>query len=749
MTAFSNHKGNRNMIKEEKKVELLAPAGDFSCFMAAMNAGADAVYLGGSKFGARAYANNFSQEEIIEALRIVHLLGRRIYLTVNTLVKEKEIQELIPYLQPLYEAGLDGVIIQDLGVFQILRKHFPGLELHASTQMTITGVHGAKFLKELGACRIVPARELSLEELRDIKKETGLEIETFIHGAMCYGYSGQCLLSSILGGRSGNRGRCAGPCRLPYKDANGKTIYPLSLKDMYTLPLIPQLIEAGIDSFKIEGRMKSPEYVAGVTAMYRKYIDKYLENLDKPYKVSAEDEAILRGLYIRSDTCTGYYTQHNHKSMVTLKEPGYSGCSEEVLQDIRNKYLNTKRTLPIQGTIRVIQGEAAQVTLSYQDITVQATGDMVSAAMNRPLSEEDIRNKACKLGDTYFYMDKLVVETDDASFMPIKALNEVRRQACVALEEAILAPYMQRVVTDESDIALVSAHKLSSEYEQKRALFVLASTYEQLKTILAMSESGQITGIYVSSDLLLEKDSEKVIKLMQDHTSIRFYLAMPNILRRRSYQYLSAFEDLLNQPLFDGVLIRNMETLHWLQEITYEGEYFADYSVYAWNQETRKLYEKIFSRMTIPVELNKKEIYSLGNLEASEMLLYARLPLMYSANCVRKTLEHCENRTDKKPNVFYLTDRYQNRFPILQNCLHCYNILYNTVPLSLHGQLKALLNCNCAVYRIEFTLEDEKETKEILDYYLEAFACYRNNKDCGRDFPWNNFTNGHYKRGVE
>ena len=273
------------MIKENKKVELLAPAGDFSCFLAAMNAGADAVYLGGSKFGARAYANNFSQEEIVEALRIAHLLGKRIYLTVNTLVKEKEMIELIPYIQPLYEAGLDGVIIQDFGVLQVLKRHFPGLELHASTQMTITGVHGAKFLKELGACRIVPSRELSLEEIKDIKMQTGLEIETFIHGAMCYGYSGQCLFSSILGGRSGNRGRCAGPCRLPYKDIKGNTIYPLSLKDMYTLPLIPKLLEAGIDSFKIEGRMKSAEYVAGVTAMYRKYIDKYLENPNKPYKI--------------------------------------------------------------------------------------------------------------------------------------------------------------------------------------------------------------------------------------------------------------------------------------------------------------------------------------------------------------------------------------------------------------------------------------------------------------------------------
>lgn len=291
----------------QTKIELLAPAGDFACFQAAMNAGADAVYLGGDKFGARAYAHNFSEEEIIEALRIAHLFQKKIYLTVNTLIKEKEIADLIPYLTPLYEAGLDGVIVQDIGALMMMREHFPGLELHASTQMTITGVYGAEFLKQLGVCRVVPARELSLDEIRDIKDKTGLAIETFIHGAMCYAYSGQCLFSSILGGRSGNRGRCAGPCRLPYTDEQGHVIYPLSLKDMYTLPIIPKLIQAGIDSFKIEGRMKSPEYVAGVTAMYRKYIDAYLQNPDKPYHVSPKDEAVLRGLYIRTDICQGYY----------------------------------------------------------------------------------------------------------------------------------------------------------------------------------------------------------------------------------------------------------------------------------------------------------------------------------------------------------------------------------------------------------------------------------------------------------
>ena len=239
-----------------KKVELLAPAGNYEALTGAIAAGADAVYLGGDSFGARAYADNFTQEEICKGIQYAHVFQRKIYLTVNTLVKEKEFIRLYDFLLPFYETGLDGVIIQDLGVFTFIREHFPNLSLHVSTQMTVTGSYGAEFLKKEGASRIVPARELTLEEIKTIKKNVDIEIETFVHGAMCYCYSGQCLFSSILGGRSGNRGRCAQPCRLPYKVNGGREEYPLSMKDMCTINILPELIEAGIDSFKIEGRMK-------------------------------------------------------------------------------------------------------------------------------------------------------------------------------------------------------------------------------------------------------------------------------------------------------------------------------------------------------------------------------------------------------------------------------------------------------------------------------------------------------------
>ncbi|MDE7479010.1 MAG: U32 family peptidase, partial [Lachnospiraceae bacterium] len=376
------------------------------------NAGADAVYLGGEQYGARAYAGNFTTEEIVEALHIAHIFDRKIYLTVNTLVKESEFEKLVPYMTPLYEAGLDGVIVQDIGVLVCLRENFPDLALHASTQMTITGSYGAAYLKKHGICRVVPARELSLDEIRDMKNKTNLEIECFIHGAMCYAYSGQCLFSSILGGRSGNRGRCAGPCRLPYADSKGKIQYPLSLKDMYTLPLLPELIQAGIDSFKIEGRMKSPEYVAGVTAVYRKYIDLYLTNPKKAYKTDPKDEQLLRQLYIRSDICSGYYHRHHDKSMVTLTEPGYSGSSAEVIKDIQEKYISHNILLPIKGSVKICAGNPSELTFVYEHVSVTVTGDCVSPAKNKPLEKEDIAQKLCRLGDTCFVLTDLAIETD-------------------------------------------------------------------------------------------------------------------------------------------------------------------------------------------------------------------------------------------------------------------------------------------------------------------------------------------------
>ena len=322
------------------RVEILAPAGSMECLKAAITAGADAVYTGGALFGARAYAHNLTEEELLEATDYVHLHGRRLYLTVNTLIKDREMEkQMYDYLLPYYRQGLDAVIVQDIGLFRFIRKHFPDLPIHASTQMTLTGVDGAKFLEKEGAQRIVTSRELSMAEVKKIADETELEIESFVHGALCYCYSGQCLFSSFIGGRSGNRGQCAQPCRLLYRTPEAKRPqYLLSLKDICTLELIPEMIESGIYSFKIEGRMKKPEYAAAVAFQYRKYADLYLKYYEecpaeedpaayamKKYRVREEDRQMLLDLYNRGGFHTGYYHTQNGREMISLNRPNHAG----------------------------------------------------------------------------------------------------------------------------------------------------------------------------------------------------------------------------------------------------------------------------------------------------------------------------------------------------------------------------------------------------------------------------------------
>ena len=355
---MSDRKTEHNRIRLP---ELLAPAGSFAHMKAAVSAGADAVYMGGRKFGARAYADNLTCDDLADALHYAHFYNKKLYLTVNTLIKERELEEqLYDFLFPFYEEGLDGVIVQDPGAADYIRRHFTGLEIHGSTQMTITDVYGARAAARLGMNRVVPARELSLAEIARIKKETGLDVEVFVHGALCYCYSGQCLLSSMYGGRSGNRGRCAQPCRLPYRLNGSGESHLLSPKDLCALPLLPSLAEAGVDSLKIEGRMKNVEYVAGVTAIYRKYLDLYqeyyMEGRTERWKVKDSDYHLLEELYSRSGFTDGYWNRHNGASMMSVVHPRNLGRKIGQIEEISGYRIG----------VRLKQG----ITLHPKDILV-------------------------------------------------------------------------------------------------------------------------------------------------------------------------------------------------------------------------------------------------------------------------------------------------------------------------------------------------------------------------------------------
>lgn len=422
------------------RLELLSPAGDYECFLAAINNGADAVYLAGPKFGARAYAGNFSMEEIKRAARVAHLFGSRIHLTVNTLVKEEEIDELREYVSDAVSAGVDAFIIQDMGAAKIIHEMFPDVCLHASTQMTVTGPKGANLLKNIGFSRVILPRELSLEEIKAFSKNTDIEIEAFIHGAMCYGLSGQCLFSSCLGERSANRGRCAGPCRLPYslgKDKKSK--YLLSLKDMMAIDVIPKLIDAGVTSFKIEGRMKPPAYVAAATGIYRKYIDVCVDNPGEKYKVFEHDRKILEQIYHRGFTRDGYFTKPSGKDMITLNSPAYEKSEESIIAEVENTYLSKRKTIPLKMKVNARLEKPIILTLTSGDYSATVTGARLEKAKSSPVSKDKIRKQLEKLGDTIFTLDDIEIKAEGNIFLPVSLLNEIRRKGVEALEEEILS----------------------------------------------------------------------------------------------------------------------------------------------------------------------------------------------------------------------------------------------------------------------------------------------------------------------
>ena len=751
-------------MKAAKKVELLAPAGNVEAFYGAIHAGADAIYLGGSRFGARAYADNFSEEELVSCIRYAHLFQRKVYLTVNTLVKESEMSGLYEYLLPYYKAGLDGAIIQDMGVFAYLREHFPGMELHGSTQMTITGEYGAAFLKEQGACRVVPARELSLAEIRRIKEVTGLEIECFIHGAMCYCYSGQCLFSSILGGRSGNRGRCAQPCRLPYTTGkHPKECYPLSLKDMCTIEYIPELMEAGIDSFKIEGRMKKPEYAAGVTAVYRKYIDKYYEDPKASLNITKADMHTLSCLYIRSERQDGYYHKHNGREMVTLHSPAYSVSDEALLQRIRKEHLEQKLSLPIYMQAEFVTGEMAKLYLWTGGTAITVEGALVEEASRQPITQENIAKQLGKLGDSHFHLAEAIeIRVSDNAFYPLKAINELRRRGLTLLEEqVILANGFSYERTSEKDPDTVSKEGSRKEADQKAAdqketaqkiqkekgkWAITLRTPEQWQGFCASAfskdpviASGPIR-LYLDADFLLQ-DPVAANKMFRELSEKEIYcmIALPKILRLRDESYLEKLQQLLQENLefIQGFQAASMEHIELLKQWNFTGkEIYGDHSLYLWNRTGRDFWKEFLDGFCLPLELNAAEQKVLLDPSfPAEKVIYGRIPMMVTANCVQRTTDRCQ--LQENPKALDLTDRYHKKFPVMRNCTHCYNVIYNSVPLSLH---KDRSKWNSLVTgRLDFTTENETETLEVLEYFAGVHS----------DLPYAEYTTGHEKRGVE
>lgn len=701
-----------------KDFELLAPAGSLEILKGVIESGADAVYVGGSMFGARAYANNFTEEELLEAIDFAHLRGVKVYLTVNTLIKNSEFSKLYDYLLVYYKRGLDAVIVQDIGVVKAIHEYFPSMEIHTSTQMTVTGADGVRFLSQFGVTRVVMAREVSLAEMKRIHEETGMELEAFVHGALCYSYSGQCLFSSILGGRSGNRGRCAQPCRLPYTVEGKKDEYILSLKDMCGIKALDKLHDAGVYSLKIEGRMKQLEYACGVVKYYRSYIDS-----KKP--VSDADYDRIKALGNRCGFTDRYYFDHNGSDMVTYVKPNFVSNATEPSPE--------KRKLSIEGELVLKEGEPGSLTVKRGDVTYKALIEPVSAALKAPLDKRAAIDRINKTGDTEFEFSHIKAQIGENVFVPNGALNKLRRDAISGLCDKLLKKYYRddaRYV-DISSLSKLPEHAIKSDaaHEAINDYTTICScmTRAQLDTLISY-ECFDV--FYLDFDMydrktLIQQFADDVKSLTKRNKKV--YLMQPTILRADSSDYFVSIAKELDKVSFEGFVVKNYEELYLTENLFTGKKVILDHNMYTFNDVSKSaFFEHGVSGDTVPLELNSKEIMHRNNI-GSQMIVYGYYPLMTTANCVHKNTKGC----DKKQKLIYLKDRYNKSFAVCNNCKECYNTIYNSLPTMLTKNIGKLKEAGIRSFRYSFTIETPKQIKAVMDDKVAEY------------------TNGHYKRGVE
>lgn len=702
-----------------KDFELLAPAGNLEIFKGVIESGADAVYVGGSMFGARAYANNFTEEELLEAIDFAHLRGVKVYLTVNTLIKNSEFSKLYDYLLVYYKRGLDAVIVQDIGVVKAIHEYFPSMEIHTSTQMTVTGADGVRFLSQFGVTRVVMAREVSLAEMKRIHEETGMELEAFVHGALCYSYSGQCLFSSILGGRSGNRGRCAQPCRLPYTVGGKKDEYILSLKDMCGIKALDKLHDAGVYSLKIEGRMKQLEYACGVVKYYRSYIDSM-----KP--VSDADYDRIKALGNRCGFTDRYYFDHNGSDMVTYVKPNFVSNAAEPSPE--------KRKLSIEGELVLREGEPGSLTVKRGDVTYKASIEPVSAALKAPLDKKAAIDRINKTGDTDFEFSHIKAQIGENVFVPNGALNKLRRDAISGLCDKLLKKYYRNDAryADMSRLTALPEHVVKSDAAHDEAI----NDYTTICSCITRAQLDTLIGydcfdvFYLDFDMydrktLIQQFADDVKSLTKRNKKV--YLMLPTIFRADSSDYFVSIAKELDKVSFEGFVVKNYEELYLTENLFTGKKVILDHNMYTFNDVSKSaFFEHGVSGDTVPLELNSREIMHRNNI-GSQLIVYGYYPLMTTANCVHKNTKGC----DKKQKLIYLKDRYNKSFAVCNNCKECYNTIYNSLPTMLTKNISKLKEAGIRSFRYSFTIETPKQIKAVMDDKVAEY------------------TNGHYKRGVE
>ena len=843
------------MITNNKKAELLSPASTFESVRAAFNAGADAVYIGGQKFGARAYADNMNNDELLSAIDYAHLMNKKLYMTVNTLLKNQEIEnQLYDYLLPYYERGLDAVIVQDMGVFNFIRQYFPFLPIHASTQMAITGEYTPVRFEKMNIERIVTARELSLKEIKNIHdKAPNIEIESFVHGALCMGYSGMCFFSSSLGERSGNRGRCAQSCRLNYNlcDKNGKKDnsmkdkdYCLSPKDLCTIDFLPQIIEAGVYSLKIEGRMKRAEYTAGVTEIYRKYLDMYLNDNNADYKVSDEDRIKLMDLYNRGGFTKGYYNKRNGADMMSSERPNHYGvfagnasytkkglvfCSEidlnkadvmelrvnnkedskkinknnnsnfykadsdkrtnvcynefvikeavkkgqkilipykgknaaqfdnvpvfrmkndALLTDLEERFINNDKKVLINAKLKVAVDEPLSLTVYSEWFEINVSGPVIEQAKNSSTDRAQLLKSLNKTGQTCFKFENIDIRLSGECFVPVKVLNELRREALNRLEQQILNSYRR-------DAALQNLPEVLKEHSDENKtlpdISVSVSTKAQAYELVNIEK---VSTCYIDLNAFnfwtgeFDWEKKQYLEIVRSLTDAgkEVCISLPVILRMDGAKLISDNADWIFDNV-SGVLAHNVEELYFIKNLNDKNNtnlsVIADYSLYQMNgYAVEFLKEEGICRGTYPMELTKAEIAKLGRKISvpMELIYYGYMPMMFTSQCQKKNSGRC----NRSSSDIYLKDRKGKVMLVRSNCEYCYNTIYNSESFSLFGLESDVKGLAVGAIRFNFTREDAGLMKKIIYNFIDRFYEGRES-----EIVVSGFTRGHFRKGVE
>lgn len=672
-------------------MEILSPAGGYDSLVAAVRSGADAVYCGGASFSARRNAKNFTGEEMEKALTLCHLHGVKLYVAVNILIKESEMEDAVQYAKRLIEMGVDGIIIQDLGLMRAVRAMSDEIFINASTQMTIASCDAAEFAKELGADRVVLARELGIAEIKSISEHTDIELEAFVHGALCMGWSGQCLLSSVIGGRSGNRGLCAQPCRLNYTllrdgKAVSQNIPLLSLKDICLADKLTEL-EPYIASLKIEGRMKSPEYTASVTALYKKA---------KNRSVTQEEIDKTLAFFSRGGSTKGYWSGRQFDKMMDYNVSGKISAMRTDAIKIKEEDFSARRK--ISFTLTAIAGEPLKLFASCDGFAASATGQVLEPAI-KAFDSERCAAQLKKLGDTAFVDENTEINHQGNPFVPVSAINELRRQVCAEISDKICKSFKK------------TAKELPEQNRSSRKrgipdILVEVQTTEQFASACEFPYE-----IMASYELSKTEDAD--------------FILCPAVKKEGEVCNISA----------KRIMAQNVGQLNFKNCEIFGGE-----RLNVTNSATCELLaEKGAKRVTLSPELNIKEIREITKNTAvpTEVIAYGRLPVMVMENCVIKSQGLCS----KNGGRFELSDRMGERFPII--CENCKNIMLNSVPIYMADKGADLLSLNVDVIRLKFTTETAEEVKKVIIAYEEALS---GNTPKGNP---SKITRGHFYRGTE